>query len=122
MAAVAALELPESYYQGLVQAYTRRRDRTVAMIRATGLRPYAPEGAYYTLADIRALPFEDDLQLTMHLVREIGVAVVPGSSFYPAGAEAGKRLIRFAFPKREETLAEAERRLASLRPAGGGGE
>ena len=60
------------------------------MIRATGLRPFVPEGAYYTLADIRALPFEDDLQLTMHLVREIGVAVVPGSSFYPAGSPAGR--------------------------------
>lgn len=116
-AAVAALELPQRYYHDLVEKYTRRRDRTLAMIRATGLRPYVPQGAYYTLADISGFGYPNDVAMTMHLIKEIGVAVVPGSSFYPAGWDAGEQLIRFAFPKRDETLAEAERRLAQLRPA-----
>lgn len=115
MAAVAALRLPESYYRSLVEAYTRRRDRVTRMVAATGMVPYPPEGAYYTLADFTALHFPDDVACTMHLLQEVGVATVPGSSFYPAGDPDGRRLIRFAFPKREETLDEAERRLATLR-------
>jgi aminotransferase len=112
-AAVTALNLPERYYRDLVEAYTRRRDRTIAMVRAAGLSPYVPEGAYYTLAGFGAFDYPDDVAFTMHLVKEVGVAVVPGSSFYPPGSEDGKRLIRFAFPKREETLAEAARLLRS---------
>ncbi|HEU4753308.1 MAG TPA: aminotransferase class I/II-fold pyridoxal phosphate-dependent enzyme, partial [Armatimonadota bacterium] len=103
-AAVAALELPPRYYRELVEKYTDRRDRVVRMVRKTGLVPYTPEGAYYTLADTSAFDFPDDVALTMHLVRDIGVAVVPGSSFFPPGSPRGKRLIRFAFPKRDETL------------------
>ncbi|MFN3648976.1 MAG: pyridoxal phosphate-dependent aminotransferase [Armatimonadota bacterium] len=113
-AAVAALELPESYYHDLAAAYQRRRDRTVSMVRAAGLRAYSPEGAYYTLAEIGGFDFPDDVAFTMHLIREVGVAVVPGSSFYPAGDPEGRRLIRFAFPKRDATLAEAEQRLRAL--------
>jgi aspartate/methionine/tyrosine aminotransferase len=113
-AAAAALALPTTYYERLVQGYTRRRDRTTEMIRAAGMRPYPPEGAYYTLADISGFGYPDDVAFTMYLVKEVGVAVVPGSSFYPKGAEAGKQFIRFAFPKRDETLDEAARRLATL--------
>ena len=111
------LELPERYYRELVTKYTERRDRVVRMIAEAGMRPFAPEGAYYAMADISALDFPDDIACTMHLVKEIGVAVVPGSSFYPPGWNEGKRKIRFAFPKRDETLAEAERRLQALRRA-----
>jgi aminotransferase len=117
-AAVAALELPQTYYQNLVKAYTRRRDRVTAMIEAAGMRPFVPDGAYYTLADISAYGYPDDVAFTMYLVKEIGVAVVPGSSFYPPGSDAGRRLIRFAFPKRDETLEEAARRMAGLQPPG----
>ncbi len=113
-AAAVALSLPESYYQELAAKYAARRDRTTRMVAAVGLTPFVPEGAYYTLTDISAFGYPDDLDFTMHLIREIGVAVVPGSSFYPAGWPDGKRLIRFAFPKREETLDEAEVRLARL--------
>jgi len=113
-AAVAALELPQRYYDELRDKYTARRDRVTRMLRASGLSPFIPQGAYYTLADITPFGYPDDVAFTMHLIRDLGVAVVPGSSFYPAGAEAGKRKIRFAFPKQDATLAEAERRLAGL--------
>lgn len=113
-AAAAALNLPESYYRDLVTAYTRRRDEITRITSAARLRPYVPEGAYYTLCDIGAFRAEDDREFTMRLLMEAGVAVVPGSSFYPPGWEAGRRLIRFAFPKGESTLREAGRRLALL--------
>lgn len=111
MAAAAALALPDSYYAELVAAYTHRRERMAAVVRAAGLRPLLPEGAYYLMAEITGLGYPDDLAVTRMLVEEARVAVVPGSSFYPAGRTEGSRYIRFAFPKREETLAEAERRL-----------
>ena len=115
-AAATALELPESYYRELVRKYTERRDRVQRMIASTGMRPFSPSGAYYTLADITTFGFPDDVAFTMHLIRDLGVAVVPGSSFYPRGSQDGGQLIRFAFPKRDETLDEAERRLSGLRP------
>jgi len=114
-AAAVALGLPDTYYQQMVEAYTRRRDRVTQMLVEADMRPYPPEGAYYTLADISHFGYPDDVAFTTYLVRDVGVAVVPGSSFYPAGAEDGKRLIRFAFPKKPETLDEAGRRLRGVR-------
>jgi len=114
MAAVAALELPASYYEDLVRAYSHRRDRMAAIVRAAGLSYFQPEGAYYMLADSSPLGFRDDVECARWLVQDIGVAVVPGSSFYPAGAAGGRQRIRFAFPKRDPTLDEAEERLRGL--------
>jgi aminotransferase len=114
MAAVAALALPPRYYEELVRAYTRRRDRMAVILAAAGLPFFMPEGAYYMLSDISALGFADDVACASWLVREVGVATVPGSSFYPAGSTAGRQRIRFAFPKREETLEEAAGRLDGL--------
>jgi aminotransferase len=115
-AAAAALELPGRYYRELVEKYTERRDRVTRMLAHTRLRAMPPEGAYYTLADIRDYGYPDDLAFTMHLVEKVKVAVVPGGSFYPAGWPEGKQLIRFAFPKRMETLEEAERLLLAGLP------
>ncbi|MBM3457978.1 MAG: aminotransferase class I/II-fold pyridoxal phosphate-dependent enzyme [Armatimonadetes bacterium] len=114
-AAVAALSLPPSYFENLVRTYTDRRNRVADMVRATGMRPFVPEGAYYLMADIQPFGFPDDVAFTMHLIKTVGVAVVPGSSFYPAGAREGKQKIRFAFPKRLETLEDAARRLEAVR-------
>ena len=129
MAAVAALELPASYYEELARAYAHRRARMAAIARAAGLPIFLPAGAYYMLADISLLGFADDVECAQWLVREVGVAVVPGSSFYPSGAASGRQRIRFAFPKREATLDEAEDRLRGLterarsraKPSGGEG-
>ena len=84
------------------------------MLRAAGLPLFLPQGAYYMLADCSPLGFPDGVECARWLVREVGVAVVPGSSFYPAGSDAGRQRIRFAFPKRDETLDEAEQRLQGL--------
>lgn len=116
-AAVAALSLPDSYYRELVEKYTERRNQIAQMAASAGLQPFSPEGAYYTLADFRAISAANDVDFTYWLLREHGVAVVPGSSFYPSigeGWEDGKRLIRFAFPKRQETLNDASNRLARV--------
>ena len=119
-AAVFALDLPPAYFQDLAQHYQARRDRVVAMLERAGLRCSVPRGAYYVMTDITGLGWHDDVAFVRHLVEEIGVAAVPGSSFYRApGTHAiagGRGRVRFCFCKQDETLAEAERRLEKLKP------
>jgi aspartate/methionine/tyrosine aminotransferase len=79
-----------------------------------GFRCFRPRGAYYVMTDIEAFGFENDLEFTKYLVKEIGVAVVPGSSFY-SDARDGAQQVRFAFCKRDETLDAAAERLRKLR-------
>jgi aspartate/methionine/tyrosine aminotransferase len=114
-AGVTALSLPQAYYDDLARAYARRRERLLGILERTGFRAFPPEGAYYVMADIAAFGWDDDVSFVRHLVQEIGVAVVPGSSFFENPAD-GRHLVRFAFCKKDETLDEAERRLARLRP------
>jgi len=114
-AGALALGLPDSYYTDLAASYARRRARLLGILAASGFVAYPPAGAYYTMVEIAGLGWNDDLAFTRHLVQEIGVAVVPGSSFYADPAD-GRGQVRFAFCKKEETLGEAERRLGRLRP------
>ncbi len=114
-AGAAALALPADYYRNLAAAYRGRRDRMLAALQDAGFTAYVPRGAYYIMTDIRAFGFPDDLSFTRHLVKEIGVAVVPGSSFYNHPRD-GVQQVRFAFCKRDSTLDEAGRRLRKLRP------
>ena len=114
-AGALALGLPESYYRDLAAAYAVRRSRLLSILERTGLRPYRPSGAYYVMTETAGLGWEDDVAFARHLVEEVGVAVVPGSSFYRDPRD-GRCQVRFAFCKKEETLAEAERRLGRLRP------
>ena len=111
-AAVTALRFPDTYYRELAAAYTRRRDLFLGYLDQAGLTYTQPEGAYYVLIDISAFDFEDDTEFCHWLAREIGVAGVPGSSFFH---QPVKHLIRLNFAKREETLAAAGERLARLR-------
>jgi aminotransferase len=113
-AGALALELPPSYYQELARAYDVRRQRLLPILERAGFRAFRPMGAYYVMTEIDRLGWDDDVAFARHLVQEIGVAVVPGSSFYQDPAH-GRRQVRFAFCKREETLAEAERRLSKLK-------
>jgi aminotransferase len=115
MAAAAALSLPESYYRRMAAEYAERRERMLAILEDAGLRPFPPEGAYYVMTDCSPFGQPDDVAMAMWLVKEIGIAVVPGSSFYPPGDPAGRQRIRFAFPKRLPTLEEAGKRLKRLR-------
>lgn len=115
-AGTVALGLPERYYGDLVAAYRTRRDRLVASLDAAGLRPTRPDGAYYVMTDLSGITADDDVTFARRLVTQAGVAAVPGSSFYHDPA-LGRRRLRFAFPKRAETLAAAAERLASLSSA-----
>jgi aminotransferase len=112
-----ALALDDSYYRDLAAHYVVRRDRLMGILTRAGFACYKPAGAYYIMTDIANFGFANDVEFVRHLVTEIGVAAVPGSSFYREPGR-GRTKVRFCFCKRDETLAEAERRLAALRPAG----
>ena len=113
-AGAAGLDLPDSYYQRLAENYRTRRDRLIPALAEAGFRCFKPRGAYYVMTDISGFDFADDLAFTQHLVKDIGVAAVPGSSFYNDPRD-GARQVRFAFCKRVQTLDEAGRRLRRLR-------
>lgn len=115
--AVAALELEPAYYDKLRNEYQRRRDLFVPMIEQAGFLPSVPQGAYYVMAEYPDVGITDDVAFTRFLIEKIGVAVVPASSFYRAGDPDAKKRIRFCYPKKDETLLEAGRRLAALIPS-----
>jgi aspartate/methionine/tyrosine aminotransferase len=108
-----ALRLPRSYYEELQRDYERRRDMLVPILEESGFRVFRPDGAYYVMTDISAFGFRDDVEFTRHLVREIGVACVPGSSFY-SRPELGSQQVRFCFCKKDSTLDAAAERLRKL--------
>ena len=113
-AGASALSLPEGYYANLAEGYRKRRDRLVPALEEVGFRCFPPRGAYYVMTDIRAFGYADDLAFTKYLISEIGVAAVPGSSFY-RNPKDGAQQVRFAFCKRDETLAEAAKRLRTVK-------
>ena len=108
-----ALSLPPSYYDDLQREYQRKRDFIVPVLREAGFKCDLPDGAYYVMADISDFGFANDVEFTKHLIREIGVAVVPGSSFYE-NREMGSQMVRFCFCKKDETLEAAAENLQKL--------
>ncbi|MEZ5400337.1 MAG: aminotransferase class I/II-fold pyridoxal phosphate-dependent enzyme [Bryobacteraceae bacterium] len=112
-AAVLALSLGAEFHAGLREAYRERRDLIAGYLRTAGLEPYAPQGAYYVMAGIERFGFESDLAFVRHMLKAVGVAAVPGSSFFEDPRD-GAGLVRFCFCKKLETLQEAGRRLARL--------
>ncbi len=115
-AGAAALGLPDTYYAALADGYRRRRDMLLDILERHHFTCYKPDGAYYIMTDIAAFGFSDDVEFARYLVKDIGVAAVPGSSFYK-NAASGRTKLRFCFCKRDETLQEADRRLAKLAAA-----
>ncbi|OLD52617.1 MAG: aminotransferase [Armatimonadetes bacterium 13_1_40CM_3_65_7] len=113
-AGATALRFPRQYYVDLAAMYVRKRDTLLGILEEAGFRCLVPSGAYYIMCDITPLGYEDDVEFTMHLIRDIKVAPVPGSSFFHDPA-SGRRFVRFAFPKREETFDEVRTRLGRLR-------
>jgi len=115
---VTALGLPDSYYVHLRESYQARRDLLLGKVEEAGFVAYKPRGAYYILTDaahfMKALHLADDTAFAMWLIKEVGVATVPGSSFY-AHPELGRTKIRFCFPKTDDVLIEAGERLQKLR-------
>ncbi len=114
-AGAVALRLPQSYYQKLAADYLVRRDRMLAILEQAGFACFKPQGAYYIMTDISRFGYPDDVSFAKFLVEKIGVAVVPGSSFYNDPAD-GARQVRFTFCKKEETLSAASERLRKLTP------
>ncbi len=121
-AAVHALASPPSYYRELAEHYRARRDMLIGILRDTGFTPFVPAGAYYVMAGISAFSGENDRNFALRLVHQVGVAAVPGSSFYRTDSitrkSAGQQFIRFCFCKKYETLEAAWARLRLLRQGG----
>jgi aspartate/methionine/tyrosine aminotransferase len=109
-----ALSLPPSYYEQLQQDYEARRDLILPELGRAGFGTFRPDGAYYVMTDISGFGFKNDVEFTRHLIREIGVACVPGSSFYSDPVK-GSQQVRFCFCKKDETLMLAAERLKKLR-------
>jgi len=112
-AGIHALGMPDDYYAALGTEYQARRDTMVEILRETGFKPFVPRGAYYTMADISNFGFSDDQKFALHLIEKIGVAAVPGSSFFDDPRD-GAQILRFCFCKKYETLEEARHRLRKL--------
>ena len=112
-AAAVAIERADSYYPELRDMYGHKRGILLNALREAGFRCHQPQGAYYIMADFSDLGFEgDDTAFAHHLIEKVGVAPVPGSSFY--SGHGGDKLVRFTFSKSESTLLEAARRLAAM--------
>jgi aspartate/methionine/tyrosine aminotransferase len=114
--------LPRAYYDDLAASYAKKRARLLNILESAGFTVYKPSGAYYIMTDISRFRFDEarypapsrDVSFAKYLVDHIGVACVPGSSFYN-DPQDGASQVRFTFCKKEETLAAAEARLARLR-------
>jgi len=112
-AAAVALESPDAYYRQLADGYRQRRDFLIPALEQAGFRTFQPRGAYYVMTDISGFAFVDDVAFARYLVADVGVAAVPGSSFYST-PEAGNQRLRFHFARRRETLEAAAARLGKL--------
>jgi aminotransferase len=112
-AGAVALRLPDEYYQALQSKYAERRNHLLGFLESAGFLCYRPMGAYYIMTDISGFGFPNDVEFVRHLIQEIGVAAVPGSSFY-RDSSGGNQQVRFCFCKKDATLGEAGRRLRRL--------
>jgi aminotransferase len=106
-------ELPEEFYSNLRQEYVVKRDKLCAALRAAGLPPSVPQGAYYVLANASTIPGATSKERALHVLHQTGVASVPGSAFHHD--RTGEHLLRFCFAKTDADLDHACARLSSLR-------
>lgn len=112
-AGAVALGFDDLYYRRLARDYQGRRDMMLKILENAGFRCYPPKGAYYVMTDISGFGFEGDVAFVRHLIENVGIAAVPGSSFYADPAD-GVQQVRFCFCKRYETLEEAKRRFERM--------
>ena len=106
-------EISTDYYLGLSKLYRDKRDKICDALFKAKLTPHVPDGAYYILADISVLPGNNSKERAMYLLRETGVACVPGEAFYHD--ESGEELARFCYAKDDDVIEDACRRLKSLK-------
>lgn len=114
-AGACAVSLPPSFYEHLAREYETRREMMLGILDEVGIPYFKPEGAYYAFCDISSFGYRDDLAMTKYLVKDIGVAVVPGSSFFGDKEGTGRKYIRFCFSRQEQTLKEARARLLKMK-------
>jgi aminotransferase len=114
-AAAFGLRMESSYYRTLVEEYRERKDFLLKVLEELGFRVYRPGGAYYIMTDVRHFGLQNDVECAFYLVEKIGVATVPGSCFY-SRPERGNTKVRFAFPKKMETLRQAAEKLKKFKP------
>lgn len=112
-AAANGLKAPKSYFDGLQTLYGKKRDMLCGALDRAGLTPIVPQGAYYVLADVRALGYATAREAAMALLEGARVASIPGSAFYRG--DIGEGLLRFCFAKEDDILAEACRRIEAFR-------
>ena len=112
-AGVVALGLPDEYYRSLGEDYVKRRDHIITSLESAGFRCFRPQGAYYVMTDVSPFGFSDDMAFVRHLMENIGIAAVPGSSFYAQDC-GGSQQVRFCFCKKYETLESARHQLENL--------
>lgn len=110
----AGFQLPRGYYDGLIEAYTRKRAVTCDALHAAGMEPIVPEGAYYVLADVSKLGFTSARDAAMSLLEQSKVATVPGTAFFRGAS--GERFVRVCYAKEDDVLEEACRRIRAFRP------
>jgi aspartate/methionine/tyrosine aminotransferase len=113
-AGITAMQLPPSYYDDLAKLYSEKRSTMLGILDAADIRYFRPQGAYYVFCDISQFGYKTDVEFTHYLVKDIGVAVVPGSSFF-SRPELGHKFVRFCFSKQPDTLKAAGERLIKLR-------
>jgi aminotransferase len=114
VAGATALALPQTYFDGLAAHYRHRRDLFLPYLERAGFRVQPPNGAYYVMADFSELSDLDDVSFVRRMIEAVGVAGVPGSSFHDP-KEQGRKLVRYMFAKKDETLHAAGERLLGLR-------
>src|SRR4051812_43617295 len=113
-AAAVGFAFDADYYNHFASDYKARRDFLAGVLHEIGFEFSMPEGAYYIFADFSKLSSDDDVTFAKWMASEVGIATVPGSSFYSPGSDEGKRFVRFAYCKKFETLKRAENRLHAL--------
>jgi len=113
-AGVTAINMEQKYYDDLHDEYVERREYMLETLDMCGIKYFRPQGAYYVFCDVSQFGFKDDMEFTKHLVKEIGVAVVPGASFF-GPSELARRYVRFCFSRKMETLKAARERLKNLK-------
>jgi aspartate/methionine/tyrosine aminotransferase len=112
-AGAIALSLPDEYYTAIAKDYVGRRDMMLEVLEGAGFHCFHPRGAYYVMTDIAQFGYPDDTQFVHHLIKDVGVAAVPGSSFFE-NPKNGHKMVRFCFCKKYETLKEAQIRLRKI--------
>lgn len=115
-AGVTAVGIAQSYYDELAAEYKHRREVMLATLDQVGIEYYKPQGAYYAFSEISKFGHKSDLAFTKHLVKDIGVAVVPGGSFFGADNPLKHNYVRFCFSRKDETLLAAREKLKNLKP------